>query len=582
MRRSPVVPVVRKLAINTMADMTEEFDVNAALQVALKMLTEFKDGNNAFCCQLPEDGLALHSVGIVDGVPELRFRASPKVPTIQEEDIATVFRLVSEKKRPEFYYINFPPTHPMHQCRYLMCYTPAWLRWTAVGELLADADWKMKCLHVGTKANENKSAFKSWSEESQLDNLATHLDFPKDGPNTSIFMSCEYATVQKDNDEMIFPEEPKMRIADQHSSLYTKYITEIYPSVAYYDEPNFLKMQELIKLILAVEWLYKEKGIRVNQEWMMKHTSNAKPRPTPGTTKKPPYRMIPKPTVVKRPSSDVTANTREAGLYKTLKTKCQVERQYGYYDFASAQVNKFKEDGTPCPPQKCLKVCIDHHLTLHQCLGIHRKGWFYFPMETRDDFLKLLPKNSHEEKEIAPLVPVTVDTKVDEHGMEVKLTNSAQAFSQTIAMTLTLDNSDKHFANESPKMPIMFGPCEAIIPDVESWDELISELTVPVPHIWHAPFVGIGEPMATGGVTTSSFEVREEPLPKKVFQEETYLERKGNYRSNGFTLGVCAEQVRAQGTYVSITNSSYHIIIIFLIFFHRENSVSQWSISRIC
>ncbi len=73
-------------------------------------------------------------------VPEIRFGAAQNVPTIQEEDIATVFRLVSEKKRPEFYYISFPPTHPMHQCRYFNHYRPAWLRGTGVGDLLADTD----------------------------------------------------------------------------------------------------------------------------------------------------------------------------------------------------------------------------------------------------------------------------------------------------------------------------------------------------------------------------------------------------------------------------------------------------------
>ena len=75
-------------------------------------------------------------------------------------------------------------------------------------------------------------------------------------------MSCESAKVQKDEGEMMFPEKPKMKIVDASNSLYTKYISEIYPIVAYHDEPRFLKMQELI---VAAEWLT-EKGVRGEQE----------------------------------------------------------------------------------------------------------------------------------------------------------------------------------------------------------------------------------------------------------------------------------------------------------------------------
>ena len=56
-----------------------------------------------------------------------------------------------------------------------------------------------------------------------------------------------------------------MKIVDASNSLYSKYISEIYPSIAYHDEPRFLKMQELIKLILAAEWLT-EKGVRKSEQ----------------------------------------------------------------------------------------------------------------------------------------------------------------------------------------------------------------------------------------------------------------------------------------------------------------------------
>lgn len=86
--------------------------------------TSSVDGDIVFKFRLPEDGLALRSVGIINGVPELRFDSSPKVPTIQEEDIDTVFRLVSENRHPEFFYYPFPPSHPMYSSRFFMKYSP--------------------------------------------------------------------------------------------------------------------------------------------------------------------------------------------------------------------------------------------------------------------------------------------------------------------------------------------------------------------------------------------------------------------------------------------------------------------------
>ena len=304
-------------------------------------------------------------------MPILSFRASPKVPTITEEDIATTFRLASEDERPGFFYGHFPLMHPFHQCRFSMEYSPAWLRWTAVGKLLAEADWTMKCLHVGTRANKEKSTFKSWSAESQLDGLASHLDFPEDGVGP-IMMTCDHVTIQKDENEIVFPEEPKMNITDGCSSVYSKYITEIYPS---HDEPLLLKMQELMKLIVAVEWLYKEKGVRPNQDWIMQHTSKAQTHLKPDTRNKPPCDMIPKPTVFKRPTSDVTVKTREALQYEAFKADCGVRRQFGYFDFSRAQMILFEEDGTPCPPEKCLKVCVLHQLRFCNMPPIGTEEW---------------------------------------------------------------------------------------------------------------------------------------------------------------------------------------------------------------
>ena len=230
-----------------------------------------EDDGFAFHFTLPPDGLALRSVAIVDDVPEIRFDASHKVPTVTEEDVAIALRLALEGNRPEFFFITIPFGHPFYG-RQFNQYKPQWLRGTSLGNLLFDADWIMKCLNVGARSNDEKSEFSGWQKTSQLEGLATALDFPKDNPPGSIIMSCKSAKVQKDDNEMVFPEEPKMKIVDASNSFYSKYITEIYPSIAYHDEPRFLKMQELIKLILAAEWLI-EKGVRVSKKWMMAHTA---------------------------------------------------------------------------------------------------------------------------------------------------------------------------------------------------------------------------------------------------------------------------------------------------------------------
>ena len=241
---------------------------------SVELCSKEDDDGFAFRFTLPPEGLALRSVAIVDDVPEMRFDASHKVPTVTEEDVAIALRLASEGNRPEFFFITIPFGHPFFG-RQFNQYKPQWLRGTSVGNLLFDADWIMKCLNVGARSNDEKSVFWGWQKTSQLEGLATALDFPEDNPPGSIKMSCETAKVQKGEDELLFPEDPKMKIVDDSNTIYSKYISEIYPSVAYHDEPRFLKMQELIKLILAAEWLT-EKGVRVNKQWMMAHT--AKPR----------------------------------------------------------------------------------------------------------------------------------------------------------------------------------------------------------------------------------------------------------------------------------------------------------------
>lgn len=82
--------------------------------------------------------------------------------------------------------------------------------------------------------------------------------------------------------QLCFVGEPKMRIdcvrdgCDLDYSKYV-YITEIFDNVAYHDEPLFLKMKEIMKLIAAIEWLKKkldERRMAFNQVWADGHVEN--------------------------------------------------------------------------------------------------------------------------------------------------------------------------------------------------------------------------------------------------------------------------------------------------------------------
>ena len=239
--------------------------------MAVKISKTYDDGL-AFRFDFPKD-LSLSAVDVIDGVPKLRFVPSLHVPSITEEDVAVCVRLCQDKARPEFFYISFPQNHPFYG-RHYKDYRPSYLRGTSVGELLAEADWLMKCLNAGVRSDETKTKFKSWAENSQLDGLATSEYFSAAASHGSIFMMCKSVEVDKSDKEMSFSD-PKMAINSMRSSSYSKYLTEKFDAIAYYDEPLFLKMKELIKLIVAIEWFVEEKGVKFSAEWMNKHLSRS-------------------------------------------------------------------------------------------------------------------------------------------------------------------------------------------------------------------------------------------------------------------------------------------------------------------
>ena len=239
--------------------------------MAVKMSKTYDDGL-AFRFDLPDE-LSLIAADVIDGVPKLRFVPSLHVPAITEEDVAVCVRLSQEKTRPEFYYSNFPYNHPFYG-RHYKDYRPSYLRGTSVGELLAEADWEMKCLNAGVKSDKTKAKFMPWSENSQLDGLATSEHFsvtPSYG--VGVYMTCESVEVEKSKEEILFGD-PKMAIQVSNSIPYSEYLTKIFDAIAYHDEPLFLRIKELIKLILAMEW-FEEKGVRFSAEWVNKHLNRS-------------------------------------------------------------------------------------------------------------------------------------------------------------------------------------------------------------------------------------------------------------------------------------------------------------------
>ncbi len=526
-----------------------------------------EDEGCKFCFKLPKDGLALRSVAIVEGVPELRFDASPKVPTITEEDAAIACRLASEEKRPEFFYIGIPFGHPFFGRQYKN-YRPDWLRGTSVGELLSESDWAMKCLHIGARSNESKTAFMSWSKTSQLQGLATWPDFPsgEDNPSVgSVIMSCESVKVQKGDDFLQFLEEPKMKIEDQTNPLYSRFITEKLPSIAYYDEPLFLKMQEILKLILVAEWL-KEKGVKISQQWIEQHTTGPGVGDSSFRAVEPPSKIIPRPTNVMVPSSDVAVKTREAEQYRFL-AECGVRRCYGWHDHGSGEMEMFMEDGKPFIQRKSVRAVVDKRVTVCDqeidaakiMLNIQLPPNVPTPVmtaESEEKITKLLPPSSNEEVS-GPLGPMVLDVKVDKHITEesVELTvartmqicppHALPQMKDTTVIRVSVSDYDKLYGSYDPNEPLgITENGEPIIPQVESWSELFSQ-TVPWPHTWQFPYIGVGEPAASGGVSTRSIPVTETPVRAERSKREWVPH--GQYKSSGDQLAVRAQHGISEG-----------------------------------
>ena len=539
-----------------------------------------EEGRFKFPFNVPE-GLGIGSVGIVEGKPEIRFRASPHTPKLTEEDFAAALRLAKEGERPEFFYIPIPPGHPFHG-RQFKQYKPSWMRGNSFGEVFSEADWTMKTLHIGAKTDDTKTEFWARQKESKLKGLATRFDFRSSKSGGSVIMSCTSVKVQKSNNELVFQGEPRMRINDESNMRYSKYISKKFDAVAYHDEPLFLKMRELVKMILAAEWLV-EKGVNVDEDWMIKCTQpkisskeEVKAIEENGCTvdsmaaSEPPSEMIPKPLNFQPPNNNVAVNTKEAETNRSL-TKQGVRRRYGWYDRGLNEGVMYEEDGTLFRQQRSLKMVSEHTLstngkvTAQESLRLHLALSPNVPPPTMSEFgqfaTKFLPARSVQHEITNGLghfsANLNLEYHVSDRCVETKVSREFQpsrpsAFLRVKEITTTkisVDDFDTLYGDMDPNQPIwpeIPGKCEAVIPNVQSWTELYNE-TVPWPHTWQTPYIGVGEPVASGGVSTRHIPVREEAMKPRAVESETTW--KDNYKKRGQELVARAVNVVTRGMY---------------------------------
>ncbi len=477
-----------------------------------------KEGSYAFHFRFPKEGLTLRSVRITNGVPELVFAPARNVPTLQEDEVATVFRLVHENERPCFFYFQFPPFHPL-QGRWYKHYSPEWLRGNSVGKQLADADWNMKCLQVGARSDEEKTVFQSWAFSSKLDGIASGLDFLSDAKSGSIIMSCDHVKVQMNEDEIIFPEDPKIIITDKTSKLYSKYISDILPSVAYHDEPKFLKIPELVKLIVAVEWLCKDKKVQIDEEWFMKQTTKAADvnggASEDDVSEMPPRDMVPQLLLGVQPKTDVQVKTWEAEKNASVISQCGTERMYGQVDFHHCEEFLFKEDGTRVPTPRSLKFRVQNKL----------------PSNTVIDRVSLSDEVKRSDLPVTKSTTVALSYIKQKEGDtlqysasnytdiedSVERPNSPHQDSATGGPVLkesqgvvaTVDDFDLLYEGIDPSWPIPLGEGKITKPDVKTWKELITEYSELPPYVIQSPYCELIEPMCSGGVSTQHIPIHQ-------------------------------------------------------------------------
>ena len=500
---TPTNTTKRLPTTNTPTKATEE-------SISTAKHNEYDDGI-AFRFKLP-DGLGLHAVDMIDGVPKLRFVPMPNVSALTEEDVAVCVRLSQENSRPEFFYTSILPNHPFRGRKFKQ-YVPGYLRGTSVGELLAEADWLMKCLSAGVQSNKTKTEFWSWTEKSQLNGLATHEEFPitlqfpsgatlmvysTEEVSSSIIMTCKSVEVEESENEMIFGN-PKMAIISSSRPAYSKYITEIFDSVAYYDAPLFLKVKELIKLILAMEWLNRKK-VKFSQKWLNEHFNPSH------------LCLCPRQSVAVKMPKEVVQFLLKQSLDEMNSFMSMQDKMLLHISSSNKVVLNQPTLEDQIVTETNLKVKTVQTIHSYDDDEEEEKGG-----EEKGEEEEGEKEGGEEEGEDEEEEEEEKGEKKEEEVTEEKLEKEEKMVEKkkrekenvvTIRSTVTFsfDDFDELYKEMDPNTPIGLTNGKPIVPGVESWSELFHE-TVPTPY---KSFLASGRVHQSvhGGVTTANIPVQ--------------------------------------------------------------------------
>lgn len=221
---------------------------------------------------LPKKGWAVRGVAIEnvygEDRPTLVFeKATEDLTTPSTEDFAVALRLAIENTRPKFEFIPIQRRHPF-EGRHYNNYSPSWLKQTAWGDVMFEADVDMKRLsHCMRREGDSYL-----SSESIYPGLKGSEKFPctYSGPSP-IYLTCKSVKVCTSSRSCFFMGEPDMQITLDRSPDYSKYMSSLYPVFAHKDALSFLRVQELPKLICAAEWLL-DQGIEIDEDWIKEKT----------------------------------------------------------------------------------------------------------------------------------------------------------------------------------------------------------------------------------------------------------------------------------------------------------------------
>ena len=227
-------------------------------------------------------GKAITGVAIKNGINgekrvQLLF-GNARIDSIEsptEEEFAGVLRSVfHDNQRPEFFFQTIGRPHPLSGRQYCG-YSSPWMRGTALGKLLIEADVWMKLLSRNIKPineEEGDVRFVAWNRNTHLrGGMKTAHDFESLGHPASILLKCENVKYYETEKMMLFPTNPRMEIEDGVLPQFGSYLSSILEDVALDGAPVFERIRELPKMIMIAEWL-KRKGVEIDETWLWEKT----------------------------------------------------------------------------------------------------------------------------------------------------------------------------------------------------------------------------------------------------------------------------------------------------------------------